>query len=702
MVNTNRLNTLINPRAIAIVGASDRPSSWTKVIYSNLKAFGYPGQIYPINPGRSTVWDQPAFPSLNDMSVDIDLAIIAIPAAAAVEAVEACGEANIPAAMVVSSGFRDAGPEGAQLQKKLTAAAEAGDVVVLGPNVEGFINYTGRVAAYGAEMPPAPSTGSISMFSQSGTAAWTFAQMAGDRGVGTRLITGVGVEATFGVGELLEWAAADSETTVVACYIEAIRNFEVLSNGFEALAAAGKRVVVCCPRVSGEAAQASVVAHTGELLGDTTLRDAALRRLGAAVVYDPIALFETALLLECAPPDCSGNVAVAMQSGGNCTLFADALDNAEVSIEKFRSETTDKLAEVLPAYTAPRNPLDVTGQAIFEPEIYCGAMQTLADDSDIGLIVIDVAPSRHNPADEDCIETDCREILRGAGEIQRSSGKPVISVLATPLSYPGRTAELLSEQSIAVLQGHASAATAIAELFRCSLPKLPIAQRNVTQPRVAVAPGVLDEVQAAEIFSAYGIERPLEAVADTPERVAELADKFSNRVVVKLVCAEIPHKAIEGLVKLGLDTPSEAKLAAKKIQDRARELGVDANRMLVQEQLDAGPEYLIGITFDPLYGPAMTVRPGGGDVAGKSRFHLLPLRQGEAAELAAKAAANTSPSLSKTGMEALTGAVERLSWLAVDLSEQLLEIEANPIIITGGRAIAVDALAVAHDESGEK
>ena len=96
------------------------------------------------------------------------------------------------------------------------------------------------------------------------------------------------------------------------------------------------------------------------------------------------------------------------------------------------------------------------------------------------------------------------------------------------------------------------------------------------------------------------------------------------------------------------------------------------------------------------------VGPGGGDVAGESRFHLLPLRQGEAAELAAKAAANTSPSLSKTGMEALTGAVERLSWLAVDLSDQLLEIEANPIIITGGRAIAVDALAVAHDESGEK
>jgi acyl-CoA synthetase (NDP forming) len=427
---SKRLDSFFNPKTIAIVGASDRASSWTKEIYSNLMALEYPGTIYPINPRRPTVWDQPAFPSLSETPVPVELAIIAIPAEAAIEAVKACGQAGVPCAMVVSSGFRDAGHAGAELQVQLTAAAIESDVTLIGPNVEGFINYPGHVAAYGAEMPPVSRAGSISMFSQSGTAAWTFTHMAGDRGVGIRVVAGVGVEATLGIGELLEWAAVDPETKVAACYIETIRDLGALAKGLDAMDRADKRVVICCPRVAGEAAKAAVIAHTGELLGDTTLRDAALRRLGAAVVYDPIALFETALLLQCAPPNCSGNVAVAMQSGGNCTLFADALDNAEVSIEKFRSETTDKLAEVLPAYTVPRNPLDVTGQAIFEPEIYRGAMQTLADDSDIGLIVIDVAPSRHNPADEDCIETDCREILRGAAEIQRSSGKPVVSVLA--------------------------------------------------------------------------------------------------------------------------------------------------------------------------------------------------------------------------------------------------------------------------------
>ena len=133
------------------------------------------------------------------------------------------------------------------------------------------------------------------------------------------------------------------------------------------------------------------------------------------------------------------------------------------------------------------------------------------------------------------------------------------------------------------------------------------------------------------------------------------------------------------------------------MQDRAREMGVDATRLLVQEQLAAGPEILVGVTVDPIYGPAMTVRSGGGGVSGETVFHLLPLRQGEAAEIAAGA----SVELSDSELKELADVVERFAWLAEDLSDRILEIEANPIMITGGRAVAVDALAVAKDEIGE-
>ncbi len=693
---SKRLDSFFNPKTIAIVGASDRASSWSKEIYANLKALGFPGSIFPINPRRSMVWDQPAYPSLSETPVPAELAIIAIPAAAAIEAVKACGEAGVPGVMVVSSGFRDGGPAGAELQVQLAAAAVEAGVVLIGPNVEGFINYPGRVAAYGAEMPPTSAAGSISMFSQSGTAAWAFIHMAGDRGVGVRVVSGVGVEAVLGIGELLEWAASDPETTVAACYIETIRDIDALERGLEAMGRADKPVVICCPRVTGEAAKAAVIAHTGELLGDTTLRDAALRRLGAVVVYDPIALFETALLLEIAPGRCSGNLALAMQSGGNCTLFADALNDARVPLEKFSAATMSKLSEILPDFSEPRNPLDVTGQAIFDTEIYCGAIDALAADPEVGMIAIDVAPSRERPDD-----SDLTTILAHAGKVQRESGKPVISVLAMPLSYTGRTAEPINEHRVAVLHGHAPAATAIAGLYEISQERLPIAERRVAKPRVSVAPGVLDEVQAAEIFTQYGIERPREAVVNDPEQAADVARELDCRVVVKLVCAEVPHKAREGLVKLCLDSPDEVKIATRKVQDRASEMGVDATRLLVQEQLEAGPEFLIGVTVDPIYGPAMTVRSGGGGVSGETTFNLLPLRRGEAAEIASGAAADASIELSDSELTELINVVERFAWLADDLSDRILEIEANPIIITSGRAVAVDALAVAKDAVGE-
>jgi len=693
---SKRLNSFFNPKSIAIVGASDRASSWSKEIYANLKTLGFPGAIFPINPRRSTVWDQPAYPNLSETPEPAELAIIAIPAAAAIEAVKACGAAGVTGAMVVSSGFRDAGPEGAELQVELAAAAIEADVTLIGPNVEGFINYPGRVAAYGAEMPLASTAGSISMFSQSGTAAWAFTHMAGDRGVGVRVVAGVGVEATLGIGELLEWAASDPATTVAACYIEAIRDIDALAKGLEAMDRADKRVVICCPRVVGEAAKAAVIAHTGELLGDTTLRDAMLRRLGAAVVYDPIALFETALLFENAPGRCSGKLAAAMQSGGNCTLFADALNDAGVPLETFSAATMSKLGAVLPDFSEPRNPLDVTGQAIFDNEIYCKAINVLAADPEVGMIAIDVAPSRKHPDD-----SDLTTILAHAGKVQRESGKPVISVLATPLSYTERTKESIRGHSLAVLHGHAPAATAIAGLYEISRERQPTAERYAVKPDVSVATGVLDEVQAAEIFTAYGIERPREAVVGDPEQAGAFARDLDCRIVVKLVCAAVPHKAREGLVRLSLDSPAEVKAAAQQVQDRARDMGVDATRLLVQEQLAAGPEFLIGVTVDPIYGPAMTVCGGGGGVSGETAFNLLPLRRGEAAEIAAHATAGASVELSDSEFKELTDVVERFAWLAEDLSDRILEIEANPIIITSGRAVAVDALAVAKDEIGE-
>ncbi|TMK16642.1 MAG: CoA-binding protein, partial [Actinobacteria bacterium] len=186
--------------------------------------------------------------------------------------------------MVVSSGFAEAGEEGRALQAELRERALANRLPVLGPNVEGFVNYVDRVAPYGTTPPAEPVPGTISVISQSGTVAWSMNQQASDRAVGLRIILGVGNEAVLGLGEMFEWAAGDPHTKVVASYIETMRDVDGIGRGLDALRSAKKAVLICAPAGRSEAARRSIVAHTGALVGNTGLRDAWLRGHGVVLV----------------------------------------------------------------------------------------------------------------------------------------------------------------------------------------------------------------------------------------------------------------------------------------------------------------------------------------------------------------------------------------------------------------------------------
>ncbi|MGH2578619.1 MAG: CoA-binding protein, partial [Actinomycetota bacterium] len=196
------LRPLLAPRSIAIVGASESPDSWAPEIFRSLQHLGYPGELYPVNPKYDQVWGRPCLSSVRELpKAGVDLAVVVIPASVAVRAVEESGRAGVRAAMVVSSGFGEAGPEGMKLQEELRPIARRHRMPILGPNVEGFVNYVDRVAPYGTTPPPEPIAGTVSVISQSGTVAWTMGQMASDRGLGVRIILGVGNEAVIGLGD---------------------------------------------------------------------------------------------------------------------------------------------------------------------------------------------------------------------------------------------------------------------------------------------------------------------------------------------------------------------------------------------------------------------------------------------------------------------------------------------------------------------
>ena len=271
------LRPLLAPRSIAVVGASESPDSWAPEIERSLRHLGYDGSLYPINPKYDTVWGLPCLSSIRELPRGVDLVVFVVPARVVVRMLEDCGERGVRGVMVVSSGFAEAGDEGRALQEQLRASALRLRIPVLGPNVEGFVNYIDHVAPYGTTPPPEPLAGGISVLSQSGTVAWTMNQLASDRAVGLRIILGVGNEAVLGLGDLFAWAAADPATKVVTSYIETMRDVDGIGRGLDALLAARKPVLICAPQGRSEAVRRAIVAHTGALAGNTALRDAWLR-----------------------------------------------------------------------------------------------------------------------------------------------------------------------------------------------------------------------------------------------------------------------------------------------------------------------------------------------------------------------------------------------------------------------------------------
>ncbi len=697
-MNPRALRPLLAPRSIAIVGASESPDSWAPEIYSSLQHLGYEGDLIPINPKYDEVWGRRCLPSASALPKGVDLVVVVVPARVAVRSVDEAGAAGARSVMVVSSGFAEAGDEGRALQDELVSVARRHKLPVLGPNVEGFVNYVDRVAPYGTTPPPEPVPGSISVISQSGTVAWTMNQLASDRGAGLRIILGVGNEAVLGLGDLYEWAAEDRETKVVTTYIETMRDVTGIERGLDALRKAGKPILVCAPAGRSEAARRSIVAHTGALAGNTGVRDAWLRSLGGVMVSDPVEMFEAAVLLSHHRKLRRAGVSAALQSGGACTLFAEAAGAAGLSLPAFAPATERALRKALPSFANLNNPLDVTGQAAVETPMFVAALDALAHDPSIGFIGFDAFPPR---GEDDAVWAE--PVLAKARALQKETGVAFASVAMSPLAYSSRAKEFVRDAKLPFIQGHRAATGAIRALAELQSASRRAGAESNPGPGRAKAlrllrgqEGPLDEARAAELLSLYGVKRPKESMVVTAKEAAKAARKVGFPVAVKAAAAELPHKAKFGGVKLGLSSETDVEAAADEVLAAAKKAGAAKPQILVQ-QMVTGAEVLIGAVIDERFGPAITIRPGGSLAeAGEAVFVAAPLtpKQAEAYVQEHASAAGLDPSRHDLG--AVGKAVRAIALAASDLRGRLSSLEANPLVVLPGGAVAVDALAEAR------
>jgi acyl-CoA synthetase (NDP forming) len=692
------LGPLLAPHTIAVVGASESPDSWAPEIERSLRHVGFTGELYPVNPKYKRVWNRPCLSRIAELPHGVDLVVFVVPARVAVGMIDECRARGVLGIMVVSSGFAEAGSEGRKLQARLRTAALRARIPVLGPNVEGFVNYAERVAPYGTTPPPDPRPGHISVISQSGTVARTMGQMASDRGVGLRMILGVGNEAVLGLGDLFAWAAADARTKMVAGYVETLRDVDAIGRGLDALHSARKPVLVCSPAGRSEAARRSIVAHTGALAGDTALRDAWFRGHGAVLIDDPVTMFEASVLLSHAGRLRAPGVAAALQSGGACTLFAEAAEAAELPLPAFAASTKRKLRRALPHYASQNNPLDVTGQAAVETDMFVGALEALAHDPALGVVAIDAFPPRL--PDEG---PWAGRVLARCRELQNETGVVFASVAMGPLSLSEEAKAYARDEKLPFLQGHRPAAGAIAALLARATIGERVVRDRPAHPNRAKArrllrglSGPLDEAKAAALLELYGVRRPKEAVVATPVQAAQAARKVGTPVAVKALAPELPHKAEIGGVRLDLADPAAVESAAAEVLEAARRSGARRPSLLVQ-QMASGVEVLVGAVADERFGACVTIRPGGALAeAGEAEFVSCPLTRAQARAYVDRLSVRCGLDPRRHDLAAVARAVESVGRAAFDLRARLVSLEANPLLVGARGAVAVDALAEAR------
>ncbi len=567
---------------------------------------------------------------------------------------------------------------------------------MLGPNVEGFVNYLDHVAPYGTTPPAHPVVGPISVISQSGTVAWAMNQMASDRGVGLRIILGVGNEAVLGLGDLYRWAAEDTATRVVTSYIETMRDVEGIGSGLEALRAAGKPVLICAPEGTSEAARRSIVAHTGALAGNTALRDAWLRGHGAVMVADPVTMFEAAVLCSHVKKLRTTGVAAALQSGGACTLFAEAAGDAGLSLPELAPATKRSLRKVLPSFASQNNPLDVTGQAAVETEMFEGALTALASDPAVGLIAFDAFPPRL-PGETPWADP----VLAKVVDLQRRTGVAFVSVAMSPLAYiPEAVAFTERWKRLPFLQGHRASAGAIRALVdhqavkaRSVVAREPHGARAAARRALRGRSGAIDEATAAVVLGRYGVRRPDEATVATPAAAADAAARIGFPVAIKALAPEIPTRP--GWVGFAWTSgrADDVVRASTEVLAAARRAGAARPKVLVQ-QMVAGDEVLVGAVVDERFGPFVTMRPGGALAeAGVATFVPCPLTPKQARSFVMDQAGalrpRPCPPPSRVGREGRRS--DRAC--VVGSADRLTSLEANPLLVDDRGAVAVDALA---------
>lgn len=690
------LSRLFDPQGIAIVGASATPGKIGAMPVTLLRQHGYAGRIVPVNPRADAIQGLPAVPGLDALDADIDLAILAVPAAHAAQALERARPGQIGAAVVFTSGFSETGASGAAQQERLCAAARERGIRLLGPNCLGFMNVRRKVYA---TFSPAPANGivppgGIGMVSQSGAFGAYAYSMARERGLGLSHWISTGNEADIDVADCIEWLANDADTRVIMAYMEGCRDGPKLRRALAAARAADKPVVVTKIGRTQAGAQAAA-SHTAALAGDDAVYDALFRQYGALRARTIEEFFNLGYALDTWKRLPGGRrLGIFTISGGVGALMADEAHDAALALPEPSAAAQARLLERVP-FASGRNPVDVTGQAVSEPGLLLATADDILADGRYDALAVFLAAAGSSEALWPTFETFAREM---------QARHPGVPLAISALFPPARRREL-ERQGCLVFPDPSAAIRTIGAV--ASLADEAGVDADAGMPEAVPAAGAplleaYNEVQAMELLRQAGLPATPCTLATDEDAAVRAAAALGGAVAMKVVSPDIVHKSDVGGVKLNIAGEDALRSAYAGIMDSVRRHCPEAriDGVLVAPMAPKGVECIAGVHCDPVFGPVVMFGLGGVfvEVLKDVSFRLAPFGRDVALEMIREikghALLQGARGAPPCDIGALADALAALSRFAHARRADFSSVEINPLLALpeGQGALALDAV----------
>ena len=706
---SKELDAIMQPKSIAIIGASTKEGAVGNEILSNLIKYGFTGDLYPVNPKAEEICGLKVYKSILDISGSIDMAVIIIPKDFVPAAIDECAQKGVKGLVIISAGYKETGAEGLKAEQALAEQVKKYGMRLVGPNCLGVINTASEVRLDASFAMALPRAGRTAFISQSGALGAAILNLLEDLKVGLSQFVSIGNAADCTTETFLDYWKDEPNTDQILLYMETISDPAEFSRLSKEVSKKKPIIAIKAGRSAAGASAAS--SHTGSLAGADLAADALLKQSGVIRANSVLEMFEVAQAFENCPIPKDKRVAVITNSGGPGIMATDAICELGLEMATISDKTKEYLRSFLPAAASVKNPIDMIATAPLEH--YPKSLEAVIADENVDAIMMISVPFAN---------VDPMEIAKTVMDVKaKHPEKPILCVMMTPSNFFNELSKI--KTNIPFYQYPESAANSIAKLYQQRVwmerqeGKTPNFSVNKNKAKDIIASalkegrGQLTTLESIDVLDAYGIRTCKYAFASNVNEAANEANKIGYPVVMKITSTKISHKTEVGGVIVGITSEENLREEYDALIQRleARNIAQDLDGVIIQEMVKGNREMVCGVATDPQYGHLMMFGLGGifvetlKDVA----FRVNPLTDIDVKEMVQSVKAykilKGARGEGSANIDQIEETLLRLSQLVTDFSF-IKELDINPLKISDKTAegVAVDGRIEVNMEEAKK